>query len=147
MPKTDVGAGCAVVVFNEKKQFLMLHRRKDVKHAPDTWCLPGGWIEKFEELEIAAARETLEETGVLVRNVKVMGVQNNIRRNEDHHTITVIMAAVMRDGSPAPTNAEPDKADAVRWIDDWNNMPAPTFSAYSAAVSRETLEKYLSENL
>ena len=137
MPRTDVGAGCAMVVFGQDGRFLMLHRIG--RHANGTWCLPGGWIEKFEEFEAAGAREVMEELGVRVRGVRVVGVHNHIRRDEDHHSITIIMAAIMR-GGETPENAEPDKADEIRLVDDWNDMPRPTMVDYSSAVPRAVLE-------
>ncbi|MBA3958239.1 MAG: NUDIX hydrolase [Parachlamydiaceae bacterium] len=56
-PKVDV-----VGVFIEHdKQVLFLHRQDHISEG-NTWCVPGGKVEKGEELVEAAIRETFEET-------------------------------------------------------------------------------------
>jgi 8-oxo-dGTP diphosphatase len=140
MPKTDVGAGCAVAVFNKKGQFVMLKRLS--KHAFGTYCIPGGWIEFGEEFEEAGAREVMEETGCRVRGIEVVGVLNTFRPEENHHTITVIMAAMLADGEE-PRNMEPDKCESIAWHDDWDDMPRPLMCEYSKAVPKARIEEYL----
>lgn len=60
--------GVAVAVVNEKGQFL-LQKRMDGK-----WGVPGGFIELGESTEEAGRREVLEETGIKVGNLKLVGV-------------------------------------------------------------------------
>lgn len=43
----------------------------------DTWEMPGGQVEAGETLDEALCREVLEETGVVVRPVAVVGVYHN----------------------------------------------------------------------
>jgi len=52
---------------------LVLTRRK---FAPKvgTWCIPGGFVEAHESPELAAKRETWEETGLLVEITNLLGV-------------------------------------------------------------------------
>ena len=52
----------ATIIFNEKGEVLLI-KRKDVP----VWVLPGGGIDPGETAEDAAVRETVEETGFLVK--------------------------------------------------------------------------------
>lgn len=144
MPRTDVGAGCAVAVFDRNRRFIMMHRTG--KHAGGTYCLPGGWIEMFEDILEAGRREVMEELGARVRGIEIVGVANNIRKDENHHSISVILAAVLEDGE-SPKNNEPEKCDGIFWVDDWDSMPQPTMVAYNECVGKDVIEKYLAENL
>ena len=64
-PKTDI----RVVIFNDKKQLLLVREKADGK-----WSLPGGWADiGFSPKEIAV-KEALEETGFNVKPVKLLAV-------------------------------------------------------------------------
>jgi ADP-ribose pyrophosphatase YjhB (NUDIX family) len=52
---------------------LVLTRRKFAPRA-GTWCIPGGFVEAHEAPELAAKRETWEETGLLVEVTNLLGV-------------------------------------------------------------------------
>lgn len=43
---------------------LMVHRRPDVKNAPDRWSFPGGHLEACETAGEALGRELREEVGI-----------------------------------------------------------------------------------
>ena len=61
--------GACVAVINKNK-FLLLKRNKTAGFAPDTWGFPGGGSDPGEDPEECARRETYEETGLKVRNLK-----------------------------------------------------------------------------
>lgn len=63
-PKVDVRA----VVF-QQGHVLLAREREDGR-----WSLPGGWADPGESPGEMAARETLEETGFVVRPVKLLAV-------------------------------------------------------------------------
>lgn len=131
--------GCGVVLFNDKGQFLMMKRKS--KHAEGTYCVPGGWIEKGEELTAAGAREVWEEVGVEIENTEILGVTNNVFPNENLHTVSVIMAATIKNGEPKI--AEPDKCAALVWCDDWDNVPQPALTEYNRYISKRQIVDYL----
>jgi 8-oxo-dGTP diphosphatase len=69
---------CAgAVIRDDEGRLLMVQRGHEP--ARGTWSLPGGRVESGETLEQAAAREVLEETGLvvcvgaLIQTVEVMG--------------------------------------------------------------------------
>ncbi|KRG14687.1 NUDIX hydrolase [Lederbergia galactosidilytica] len=60
--------GVAVAVMNENGEFL-LQKRKD-----GVWGVPGGFMELGESAEEAGRREVLEETGIEIGQLDLVGV-------------------------------------------------------------------------
>lgn len=116
-PKVGVG----VFVWKNGK-FLMGKRRGS--HGHDTWSIPGGHLEFGESWEDCAAREVLEETGMIVKNVQFLAATNDIFPDHNKHYTTIWVECVWKAGEP--TINEPDK-----WIDhEWRTfktLPTPLF--------------------
>jgi ADP-ribose pyrophosphatase YjhB (NUDIX family) len=64
-PKVDVRA----VIFNEKKEILMVKEKVDGK-----WSLPGGWADIGHTPTEIAVKEAFEETGFTVKPLKLLAV-------------------------------------------------------------------------
>ena len=62
----SIGVNTAIL----KDEQILLTRREDY----DVWCLPGGNVEANESVSEAAIRETIEETGLLVKLTRLVGV-------------------------------------------------------------------------
>lgn len=60
--------GVAVAVVNESGEFLLQ------KRADGQWGVPGGFIELGESTEEAGKREVLEETGIEIGKLDLVGV-------------------------------------------------------------------------
>ncbi len=65
--------GCSAILFDAARRKVLLTRRAD----NGEWCLPGGAMEAGESVEEACVREFYEETGLLVRPVRLVGVYSN----------------------------------------------------------------------
>lgn len=65
----EICPGVAIVIFNKENQVL-LQKRADVK----LWGIPSGHVEPGETVEAAAVREVLEETGLQVKILRLIGV-------------------------------------------------------------------------
>jgi 8-oxo-dGTP diphosphatase len=81
--------GVGAVVFNDGKVLLIERGKEPLK---GWWTVPGGLVEIGERLEAAAGRETLEETGLIVKPVAVAAVFQQImpdveERTEFHYVI------------------------------------------------------------
>lgn len=70
-----IGAFC--LILNEKKEFLLCHRRDK-----DLWNLPGGKVEEGESPWQAAERESKEEIGVKTTILGLTGVYFKPKEND-----------------------------------------------------------------
>ena len=73
-----IGVGAVIV---QDKRALLIRRGQ----APllGEWSLPGGVLECGETLREAAVREALEETGLFVEVIDMLGVYERVIRSED----------------------------------------------------------------
>jgi len=68
----EIRPGVAVIIFNEKNEIL-LQKRSDV----NLWGIPSGHVEPGETVTEAATREVMEETGLLVKMLRLIGVYSD----------------------------------------------------------------------
>jgi 8-oxo-dGTP diphosphatase len=59
------------------------------------WAFPGGFVDKDESLDDAAARELLEETGLSGIHLEQIGAFGDPGRDPRGHTVSVVFAAVL----------------------------------------------------
>jgi len=76
---------------------IVLVRRKN---PPEGWAIPGGFVEVGETVETAAVREALEETGLAVELVMLLGVYSDPSRDPRFHTVGTVYVG-RADGKPA----------------------------------------------
>ena len=69
----ELRIGSCAVIFDETHQKVLLTRRSD----NGLWCLPGGKMEPGESIEECCQREVLEETGLIIEPVRLIGVYSN----------------------------------------------------------------------
>ncbi|MFX1257460.1 MAG: NUDIX domain-containing protein [Promethearchaeota archaeon] len=88
MPKpiTPLLTADAVIIYNKDK--LILIRRKNPPFKGQL-ALPGGFIEIGETVEEGCLRETLEETNINVKIVKMIGVYSNPNRDPRGHVVSI----------------------------------------------------------
>ncbi|MFA5985887.1 MAG: NUDIX hydrolase [Parcubacteria group bacterium] len=116
-PKVGIG----VLVLKDGK--VLFGKRKNA-HGDGSWCFPGGHLEFNESWEECAARETLEETGLSIKNVNFVAATNDIFPIEGKHYITIFMTAEYESGDLQIM--EPKKCEQWSWFD-WTNPPQPLF--------------------
>ena len=138
MSENTVFVGCGVILLNSKGQFLMMKRTS--KHGQGTWGLPGGHMEFGETFETVAIREVSEELGIEIHNPHVLGVTNNFFPNENKHSVSIILIARLE--NQEPKNMEPHKCSELRWCDDWEHLPEPTFIPYNKFISTDKIKEY-----
>src|SRR5262245_18223392 len=92
-----VGVGVGAVICRSEE--ILLLRRRNV-HGSGTWSTPGGHVEFGESLEACAAREALEETGLIVGEVEFLAVTNDHMPADDKHYVTVWMRCAYAGGEP-----------------------------------------------
>ncbi|KAM0563085.1 hypothetical protein ACHAPJ_001931 [Fusarium lateritium] len=92
--------GVAALIYARDGKFLT--GRRIGSHGAGTLQLPGGHLDYGESFLECAARETLEETGLKVRPIKVVAVTNDVFEEVHKHYITIFVRCEMVD-----ENAEP----------------------------------------
>jgi 8-oxo-dGTP diphosphatase len=117
------GVGVGVLIFKDGK-LLMAQRQPDSKQGNGTWCPPGGKLDFGESWEDCAKRETKEEAGIEITNVRFLGVTNDIFKDEKLHFITIYMQADWKSGKPRVM--EPHKIAHWGWYDP-SKLPQPLF--------------------
>ena len=104
-------AGVAVVVRDAAGRVL-LARRATGDYA-GLWCIPCGYVEWDEDARVAAEREFLEETGLVVRAGRPLAVYSNFH-NAKQHTVGTWFEGEVLGGDLAPLDGE---NDALEWFD------------------------------
>jgi len=117
--RPKVGVGVAVI----KEGKVLLGKRKNA-HGEGTWSFPGGHLEYKESWEECALRETLEETGLAIKNIRFGTVLNDIFHEEQKHYITIIMLSDYDSGKLELM--EPDKCEKWEWFT-WDKLPDALF--------------------
>lgn len=69
---------------------VVLVRRRNPPHG---WAIPGGFVDDGEPLEVAAAREAEEETGLAVTLVEQFHSYSDPARDPRRHTISTVFLA------------------------------------------------------
>lgn len=72
-PRANSLVPAASAVVADKDGLILMHRRAD----NDLWSIPGGAMEVGETISETAVRETLEETGLMVTPLYIIGVYSN----------------------------------------------------------------------
>lgn len=133
--KPRVGVG----VFILKNNKILLGLRKG-SHGEGTWAPPGGHLEFGESLEYCAQREVLEETGLVIKNIRKLTFTNDIFEAEQKHYITCFLVADYAEGELV--NLEPEKCEKWDWFE-WDSLPRPLFPTVKSLLKENiNLENY-----
>ena len=128
MPMVGVG-----IIITRGERTLLLHRHH--AHGAGTWSPPGGHLEFGETPEECAQRETKEETGLDLADVRFKCLTNDIFTAEGKHYITIWMEGKCETGE-AVVNA-PEEASEIGWFR-WDELPAQLFLPLRNLLAGET---------
>lgn len=121
-PKVAVG----VAVFRDDALLLV---RRIMDPGRGRWALPGGWVDTGQDPRDAAAREALEEAGVVVEVDEI--VEAFLNSPEDGGALFLLFNARWVSGEPA---ADDDADDAGFFRRD--ALPPLAFASTNAAVAK-----------
>ena len=123
------GVGAAVVVFDDDGRVLMVRRGPGATRS-GLWSIPAGFVDYGEEIRAAAARELLEETGLVADVGDVMFVASNFH-DPSKLTVGIWFAGTVTGG----TLMAGDDADAVGWFS-LDDLPPLAFETDEALFDR-----------
>lgn len=107
MPKVGIG----VTIMKDGK-FLLAKRKGS--HGVGEYASPGGHLEHLESFEDCARRETREECGVEIENIRFHFLAN-VTHYAPKHYVHIGLLADWKSGEP--TVLEPEKAERWDWYD------------------------------
>ena len=91
VPVTPLLAADVIIELKDRPgRPIVLIRRKN---PPYGWAIPGGFVDVGESVESAAAREAMEETGLEVENLQLLGIYSDPARDPRGHTASVVYVA------------------------------------------------------
>lgn len=122
-----IGVGVGVMILKNGRVLLGKRHEDPTKassllHGAGTWTMPGGKLEWGETFEECARREVLEETGIELRKIQVICVNNDQVENIQFVTVGLFADEVIED----PKVMEPDKITDWQWFD-LNDLPTPMY--------------------
>ncbi len=123
-----IRVGIGVIIINKDK-VLLGKRINSIGH--DSWAFTGGHLEYGETPEECAIRETLEETGLEIKNVKKGPWVNNVFLEKSTQYITIFMIAKYQKG--IPEIKEPTKCSQWQWFK-WEDLPNPLFKPIQTLI-------------
>ena len=117
-----IKVGVQGIILDKSKRKVLLGKRKNCFGA-GSWGLPGGHLEFGESFEEAIAREILEETGLIVKEVKVVGVFSTPLLPDSHH---VQVGCLVEAYEGIPQIIESDKCEELNFYA-LDKLPSPIF--------------------
>ena len=112
-PRPAVTVDAVVFGLDSRSVLHVLLIRRGSKPHLGSWAVPGGFVELDEDLEVAARRELLEESGVHVTYLEQLYTFGKPGRDPRGHVISVAWYALVRTIDHTPV-ADTD-ATEVQW--------------------------------
>ncbi len=131
-PRPLVGIG--VMIMKEGK--VLLGKRMS-SHGEGEYAWPGGHMEYMESFEECAKRETMEETGMQIHNVRFLRLMN-LKDYAPKHYVDIGLIAEWKEGEPQVM--EPEKITGWDWYD-LDALPSPLFSTIPSYLEAYTTGK------
>lgn len=117
-PKVGVG----VMILKDGKVLLA---KRIASHGAGSYQFPGGHLEHLESIEDCARRETREEAGIEIKNIRFLQL-SNIAKYPPKHFINIGVCAEWESGDPV--SLEHEKTEQWEWYP-LDSLPSPLFDA------------------
>ncbi|HAE59787.1 MAG TPA: DNA mismatch repair protein MutT [Anaerolineae bacterium] len=124
--------GVAAIIIRNNQ--VLLIRRKNV-HGAGCWSTPGGHLDFGETPEQCAIRETQEEVGIEIKDVRFVAATNDFFEANEKHYISLWMAGSYISGEPKIA-ADYEVAE-LGWFS-WDSLPSPLFIPFENLVNQRS---------
>ncbi|XP_053653039.1 nucleoside diphosphate-linked moiety X motif 17 isoform X2 [Cherax quadricarinatus] len=125
-----VDVGVAVLLESSDKCLLLTRRAKHMRTFAGVWVPPGGHVEEGENLEDAALRELMEETGLVItaeeyQSVHILGLWESVfppllsmGQPRRHHIVVYLHIVLQRASEELQKEFKlcPEEVDAAVWL-------------------------------
>lgn len=105
------------VIFDKDGRALLIRRKNEPFKG--AYALPGGFVDIGETVEAGCRREVLEEAGIEVGDLRLVGVYSDPGRDPRGHTVSVAFLALL---PSAPRPRAGSDAEAAEWVKDWRKL-------------------------
>lgn len=113
LPKTPLLTTDCVIFDGAARVLLIRRKNEPFKGA---YALPGGFIDIGETTEAACRREVLEEAGIVVDRLALIGVYSDPKRDPRGHTVSIAYTTRFAEASRPKAGSD---AEAAEWVKDW----------------------------
>lgn len=128
LPPRGPLVGTSAIVVRDGR--VLLGRRRGA-HGDGEWSCPGGKVDAGEAPADAAARELLEETGLVATSVTALTWTNDVFMDHGLHYVTLHH---LIEAQGAVELREPDTIAEWDWFA-WDNLPQPLFEPLAALLA------------
>lgn len=101
------------LISNNLGEILILQRSRQNDVLPEYWDIPGGTLEDGEDPAVGAIRETKEETGLDVSNVRLFFQKSNVDISKNKQFVTLVFHT---NTSKSRVVLNPDEHEKYAWI-------------------------------
>jgi 8-oxo-dGTP diphosphatase len=116
IPKTPALTTDCAIFDNEHRVLLIKRKNEPFK---DSYALPGGFVDIGETVEAACRREVQEEVGIEIRELHLVGIYSDPKRDPRGHTVSIAYLAVLPRALAPRAGSD---ADAPEWVPDWRKL-------------------------
>jgi len=127
--------GVAIIVWkDETKTEVLLGLGHSAENRTEIYAVPGGHWESGESLVEAVCRETLEEAGITVRDVRLISVYEFFNPEKQKSYVTIGFEGFIASGDPRVM--EEDKKSNWGWHKPSDAVTLPLFAPDKVLIER-----------
>ncbi|KKP98184.1 MAG: MutT/NUDIX family protein [Candidatus Moranbacteria bacterium GW2011_GWE1_36_7] len=138
--KHCIGVGCGALIFNDKKEVLLMKRSKNSKNQALWWSQPGGAVDFNEKAIVATKREIKEELGIDIDIWAEVPHIDHVLKKEQQHWMAIPFLAKIKKG--VPKIMEPNKCDEIGWFA-LDNLPSKLTQTTKGTIKSYLEKKYI----